>query len=93
LSIQTNRALDSNNRTVTQLLGQQTGQAVYAGGMSAPDRRHTDNLPLDELHAVILDEVSRLNHMVVIVHRKTPPNGLYRHLVFSLLFPTGVLIL
>ena len=45
-------------------------EAVYAGGVAASNRRHSDDLAVDELDAVALGKDARLAHRVVVVYGK-----------------------
>jgi hypothetical protein len=46
------------------------GQTGDARGVADPDGRHRDDLPVEELHPVVLVEDPGLAHAVVLVHRE-----------------------
>ncbi len=47
--------------------------------MSVSHRRHVDDLPLDELHAVVLGEQTDFGHSVEVLHRDAVPLRLLLH--------------
>jgi hypothetical protein len=47
-------------------------EALHAGGMPTPNRARLDNLPLKELHPVILTQDPGFSHPVVLDHGEQP---------------------
>jgi len=59
--------LHRDERATCDEAGQQAGQRPDAARMSRPDRAHLDDLPVEQLHAVVLMEHARPAHPVVLV--------------------------
>jgi hypothetical protein len=54
-------------------------EALHAGGMPTPNRARLDNLPLKELHPVILTQDPGFSHPVVLDHGEQPLEQLNGH--------------
>ncbi len=54
-------------------LDEQLIETIHDGMMSVSDRRHVDDLPIDELHSRIGREEAEFTHAVVFIHRDTVP--------------------
>src|SRR5579875_3092912 len=69
LLVKLKRVLDTHLRIAPKGANEKVGQAYDAGGVAASDGGHLDDLPGDELEAVILGEDASLDHLLEL------PNG------------------
>jgi hypothetical protein len=69
--------VDRHDGVVGQAQNQEPGHVVDEGLMAAADRRHLDDLALDQLDAVAAAEDADLGHAVILRSReassRTPP--------------------
>jgi hypothetical protein len=66
------RVLRPHDCPVSHLPGQALSQARNGPGMRRPDRRHVDDLAVNELDPVVLVEDAELTHPVILVQREPP---------------------
>ena len=72
VKIQPNRPLHPDDRRVTRLRHERAVGAVYARAVTRADRRHRDDLAVDELDVVFPAQNPRLPHPLVIVGGEPP---------------------
>src|SRR5262249_62379164 len=62
-----NRPCDTHDDAIAEVPGEQSGQPVANAGVAEADRRHFDDLTVEELHTVVLGENPELGHPVILV--------------------------
>lgn len=65
---QLNRILDTDDSLSAQLLSQQRGQPHDTEGMPWSDRRHFNDVAIDEFDAIVFRQNARVCHPVKLVH-------------------------
>src|SRR6266550_2445856 len=73
------RVLHPHDRRVPYPPRQQPGEGIDARRMLRPDRRHLDDLPVEQFDAVVLVQDAQLGHAVVVVHREGTLEQSFRH--------------
>lgn len=81
MSIQSDRALHSEDAASLHAALQKHHQTIHTRGVLAADRRHLDDLAVDELHVVVAAQDASLRHTVVFVRRESPPLQVGPHFV------------
>jgi hypothetical protein len=70
VEVENNRILRPQDAMITEASAETRNQVTDSTGVSAADRRHVDNLPLDQLDPGVVGEHPGLAHAVVVGHGK-----------------------
>jgi len=73
VEIQSNRILDADVRPAGHARHDQLGQTAHEPRVKRADRRHFEDLPVDQLHPVVLGEDPRFAHACEFVDREAVP--------------------
>jgi hypothetical protein len=76
-------ALTPHDRSAAQPRREQMVNPGHSGRVDASDRRHLDDLALDELDPVVLAEDAGLAHPVIFIQREAPTLELDRHVFLA----------